>query len=136
MVISKGRILCVDDDADTCDLFSTWLTQLDYEVKTVPTLAVAFELAGEEKFDLYMLDMRFPDGSGLDFCKRIRERDGKTPVIFCSGDVRENIKEQAFEAGATDFLAKPVSLTDLEQTIAQLIYRKSQLSPGYPSLIV
>lgn len=134
MVVSKGRILCVDDDADTCDLLSIWLTHLGYEAKTVATLAVAFELADEEEFDLYMLDMRFPDGSGIDFCKKIRETDTKTPIIFCSGDVREDIQKQAFEQGATGFLTKPVNLGDLEHTIARLTREKMRLNPGYTSL--
>jgi CheY-like chemotaxis protein len=136
MVICKGRILCIDDDIDTCDLFSTWLTQLDYEVKAVATLAAASELAREEEFDLYLVDIRFPDGSGLDFCKLIRETDTQTPVIFCSGDARANTEKQAFEAGATAFLTKPVNLTDLEQTIARLTCGKRRLNPGYSSLTV
>lgn len=136
MVNSRRRILCVDDDADTCDLLSTWLTQLDYEVETAPTLASAFELVGEEAFDLYMLDIRFPDGSGLDFCRQIRETDASTPIIFCSGDARANTMKQAFEAGATEFLTKPVNLAELAQTIEQLTCGKRRLNPSYRTLIV
>ncbi|HKC63484.1 MAG TPA: response regulator, partial [Pyrinomonadaceae bacterium] len=82
---SKCRILYVDDHEDTSFMLTHLLGQSDYEVVTAPSIDRALELVGEEKFDLYVLDKRLPDGSGLDLCRRLNELTPHVPVIFYSG---------------------------------------------------
>jgi len=69
---------------------------------------------------LYLLDTRFPEGSGLDLCKQLREFNPQTPIVFYSGDARETEKAKGLAAGADAYLVKPDSDTVLP-TIFRLL---------------
>src|SRR5688572_19813754 len=66
--------------------------------------------ASEQKFDLYLLDLWLPDGSGLDPCKKIREFDVKTPVVFYSAAAYEVIEKPRLAAAARITLSNPPTL--------------------------
>ena len=71
MQLEKSRrILYIEDHDDTRELVTLLLAQKSYEVITGTTIKSGVELAGTEKFDLYLLDSWLPDGSGLDLCKQ------------------------------------------------------------------
>jgi DNA-binding response OmpR family regulator len=55
---------------------------------------------------LYLLDTRFPEGSGLDLCKQLRDSNPQTPIVFYSGDARETEKAKGLSAGADAYLVK------------------------------
>jgi DNA-binding response OmpR family regulator len=97
------------------------LESRNYEVTSAQTIATALELARQEKFDLFLLDSRLPDGSGLDLCKGIRQFDVHTPIIFFSADAYEADKTMALEAGAQGYLTKPARLGELCDLISSLI---------------
>jgi CheY-like chemotaxis protein len=121
MVRHKPRILCVDNDADTCDMLSYFLKQAGYEVTVAASVADGLRLAREAEFDLYLIDLRFSDGTGIELCEQIRAFDPHTPVVVCSGDVRESIQRQAAQSGAQYFLKKPVALDVLCETLGRFI---------------
>ena len=104
---TKRRILCVDDDEDTCFMLTHLLEQENYEARTVKTVSEALKLARSESFNLYILDEWFPRDAGLGLCRKIREFDPHTPIIFYSGAAFESDKEEALYAGAQAFVAKP-----------------------------
>ena len=66
---AKCRVLCIDDHADTSEMLKLLLSQEDYEVVTALSCAQALQLAQTGNFDLYVLDRRLPDGSGLQLCR-------------------------------------------------------------------
>lgn len=80
----RKRILCVEDQLDTCELVAAVLG--GYEVKMAHSVEGAWDLYNNQKFSLILLDFRLPDGNGLKFCEEIRGRDFLTPVIFISND--------------------------------------------------
>jgi DNA-binding response OmpR family regulator len=104
---TKRRILCVDDDEDTCFMLTHLLGQENYEVKTTKTVSEALQFARNESFNLYILDEWFPRGAGLGLCRKVREFDPHTPIIFYSGAAFDSDKEEALYAGAQAFVAKP-----------------------------
>src|SRR5215216_1377601 len=118
---SKGRILLVEDHQDTLEIIHLSMQILGYEVSSASTLADAFILAGDGDFDLYLVDGKLPDGTGIEFCKQIRKFDFKTPILFCSASAYPYNIEEAMAAGAQDYLTKPVDLAILEQTISKLL---------------
>src|SRR5436190_24333849 len=94
----RRRILCVEDDLDSCDMLRVLLHQ--YEVVTANTVGEGLKAARTERFDLYLLDSTYPDGSGVEVCRQLRLFDAETPVVFNSGlEGESNIKE-AMDAGA------------------------------------
>jgi len=118
---SKKRILFVDDDEDICVAMTEVLGLSGYEVTPAQSLAVGLSLAKARRFDLYILDQKFPDGSGIDLCRQIREFDPETPILFYSAYAREVDREAARAAGAQDYLKKPTSLDHLEESISTLL---------------
>lgn len=103
----KCCILYVDDHEDTSFMLTHLLGQADYEVVTAPSMKSALELIRAEKFDLYVLDKRLPDGSGLELCRRLNEATPNVPVIFYSGDAYELHRQQGLLAGADAYVIKP-----------------------------
>jgi DNA-binding response OmpR family regulator len=79
-----------------------------YDVDCTGTAKKALDLIRNEKFDLVLLDNWMPEISGVDLCKRIREFDQATPVLFYSGAAFDTDKERARAAGAQGYLVKPV----------------------------
>lgn len=78
-----------------------------YEAVAAGSVKEALRLAQSEQFDLYILDNRFPDGTGLALCQEIRLLHPDTPVIFYSGDAYGSDRSQGLGAGAQDYVIKP-----------------------------
>jgi len=116
----KCRILCVDDHDDTSDMLQLLLAGPNYEVKTARTVEEALALAGSEEFDLYVLDKRLPDGTGLDLCEQLSVLTPDIPCIFYSGDAYDFHRQEAFKAGAQAYIAKP-DLDKLIHTVRDLL---------------
>jgi DNA-binding response OmpR family regulator len=118
---TKRRILCVDDDPDTCWMLSLMLGNAGYEVKSASGITEGLKLAKSERFDLYLLDRTFADGTGVELCRRIREFDPQTPVVFFSGLAYESDRQLGLEAGAQEYLIKPDDLIRLIDTVQRLL---------------
>ena len=80
--MAKARILHVDDDPDIRLLISASLQDFGYVVATGGTVAEGLELADEFRFDLCILDVRLPDGTGIELCKQINQLQRGVPVIY------------------------------------------------------
>lgn len=120
-IMSKRRILYIEDHEDTRDLVTFVLREREYEVTEAQTIEAAIRLAQDEKYHLYLLDSWLPDGSGIEFCKKIRQVDLHTPIIFYSAAAYEDDKALAFNAGAQGYLTKPASVKELCDLVAKLI---------------
>ena len=124
---TKRRILCAEDDEDTCFMLTHLLQQENYEVKTARTVSDALQLSRNESFNLYILDEWFPREAGLGLCRKIREFDPHTPIIFYSGAAFESDREEAIYAGAQAFVAKP-RIEELIKTVHQLLSDQQETS--------
>ena len=111
------KVLCIDDDQDTCEMMIILLGQSGYEVIHAPTVAEGFMLARKGGFDLIILDWHFKDGTGIELCQMIRTFDPKTPILFYSGAAYQQDMEKAMKVGAQGYLVKPTGLTHLIQAI-------------------
>jgi DNA-binding response OmpR family regulator len=120
MQTTKPRILFVDDNDDIRFMVTQLLGKSDYEVMTTDCVSEALKLARDEVFDLYLLDSRFPDGTGKDLCERIRKFDHNTPIVFYSGDAHESDKQRALSCGAQAYVTKP-DIDGLPRTIARVM---------------
>ena len=121
MDMRKHHILYVEDHEDTRDLIQLLLQQLGYAVTTADTVEKALAMTGEEIFDLYLLDSRLPDGSGVDLCKQLRVADGETPIVFYSAAAYEIDRDTAMESGAQGYLVKPATNGALATMIGGLL---------------
>jgi CheY-like chemotaxis protein len=107
MQSTKRRILCVDDNDDTCLMLTHLLDLQGYEARSVGSVPEALELAQKESFNLYIIDQWFAQSSGTNLCRQIREFDPHTPIIIYSGTALNSDREGALQAGASVFVAKP-----------------------------
>jgi CheY-like chemotaxis protein len=103
----KCRVLCVDDHRDTSDMLQMLLSEEDYDVHTAGTMEAACDMAVKTRYDLYVLDKRLPDGTGLQLCETLQRLSPSVPCIFYTGDAYEIHRREAFAAGAAAFVAKP-----------------------------
>lgn len=107
MASPKCRILCVDDHEDTSSMLKLLLAQEDYDVEIARNIEEALAFIQHEMFDLYVLDKRLPDGTGLELCKRLNNLTPEVPCIFYSGDAYEIHRVEALNAGADAYITKP-----------------------------
>ncbi len=121
MPTPKGRILCTEDDPDTCELITITLQNAGFVAVCVANALAALEMIKVQKFDLYLIDSWLPRVSGIELCIKIREFDSKTPILFYTGAAYEADKAQAFAAGAQGYLVKPVDVETLVSEIRRLI---------------
>ena len=117
----KKHILYIEDHEDTRELVSFVLKMRDYDVTTSSTVSNGVRLASENRYDLYLLDSWLPDGSGLDLCRKIREFDDRTPILFYSAAAYEIDRELALNNGAQGYLTKPTLNTELCDLVSRLI---------------
>jgi two-component system, OmpR family, response regulator len=103
----RCRVLCVDDHRDTSEMLQMLLFEEDYEVHTAATMKEACAMAMRAQFDLYVLDKRLPDGTGMELCETLQKVTPDVPCIFYTGDAYEMHRREAFAAGAAAFVAKP-----------------------------
>lgn len=101
------RVLCVDDDQDSREMLSLILKFWRIETKAVGTAAQALSSIQAESFDLYLLDAWLPDLDGFELCRRLRNFDPHTPILFFSGAAYEADKKRGIEAGANAYVIKP-----------------------------
>jgi two-component system KDP operon response regulator KdpE len=130
-ILNRPRILYAEDDEDNRLLVRTMCDLSGIEAVTTETIAEAWQLAQSEHFDLYLLDSRFPDGDGLELCRRLREYAPHTPILIYSAHAYETDKKKGLAAGANDYLTKPY-LGDLTAIIRQNIEtnKKQMQQPG------
>jgi DNA-binding response OmpR family regulator len=117
----KGSVLCVDDDQDTCEMLTLLLGQAGYLVEHALSVSDGLAKARRGGFALILLDWGFGDGTGLDLCRQIRVFDSSTPIVFYTGEIDENAVALAMQAGAQEYLIKPVAVDKLLQTISEYV---------------
>ena len=116
----KCRVLCVDDHRDTSDMLQLLLAEEDYEVHIAATMQQACNMAMNSEYDVYVLDKRLPDGTGVELCETLVKMTPKVPCIFYTGDAYEVHRREAMEAGAAAFVAKP-DIEGLIDAVARLL---------------
>lgn len=121
------RILLCEDDAGIIKKLTLTLAQEGYDVIAVNRQRDALEAAGNESYDLALLDLTFPDGSGYPICSAIKRR-GDIPVIFLTAADDEFNVVTGFDVGADDYITKPFRPLELVSRIKNALrrYGKSQ----------
>jgi len=114
---SRRKILLVDEDQDLCCLIRERLDPDGCEVTVAQTKAEGLDLAKRRCFDLYLLDLRLPAGSGVELCRQIRAFDSETPLVCCSGDLPALERLKAEGGNAQAYLGWPASMELLRETI-------------------
>lgn len=116
------KILLLEDDQSLNKGLSLCLRKEGYEVQSCFTLAEAKKCWESEEIDLIISDIALPDGSGLDFCREVREKSKVIIVMLTSYNQEVDIVN-GYEHGADDYVTKPFSLMVLVSKVNALIKR-------------
>ena len=119
------HILLVEDDTALREGLVTALQSDSFTIHAAADLASARRILREHSFDLLLLDVNLPDGSGIDLCREVTAVQD-VPVIFLTVRDAEIDEVTAFRAGACDYVKKPFSLTILQERIAAALRKRSQ----------
>ena len=116
-----ARILICDDEY----LMRLWLEEhlegAGYKVHSVEHGGALLDSLAKDPADLVLLDLRLPDGSGIDFLRQVKSHDPKLPVIMMSGFGEVDVAVEAVRSGAHHFLQKPIQVAELLLLIEQAL---------------
>src|ERR1700737_855765 len=107
--MSISSVLVIDDDNDVCRIVRWMLSKEQYRVQTGESVADAFRAIEQKPFEVYVLDYKLPDGSGLDVAERIRSKGSEAPIILISGYDRSTFALRAEQLRIFDIIEKPFS---------------------------
>jgi two-component system copper resistance phosphate regulon response regulator CusR len=124
------RVLIVEDDAELAGLVQGGLAKMQIEVTVAPTFTDGLERAGQTAFDVVILDVMLPGGSGFDLCRKLRERGSTTPVLMLTALDAVDDRVRGLEAGADDYLSKPFAFRELVARVQALSRRHPALTPA------
>ena len=119
------NILVIEDEPDIRRNLEYNLGREGFNTSSVGSLDEANEKLKSKKFDLILLDLMLPDGSGLDLCKKIKANSETeaTPIIILTAKDDEVDKVVGFELGADDYVTKPFSVRELILRVKAILKR-------------
>jgi DNA-binding response OmpR family regulator len=121
----KARILIVEDERALVITLRDRLTREGYGVDAAGTPQEALDRMAERRFDLVLLDVMLPGGTGIDVCSQMRARGDQTPVIMLTARAAVVDKIIGLKIGADDYLTKPFEMGELLARIEVQIRRRS-----------
>ena len=129
--MSGRRVLVVDDEPQILRALRTGLRAAGYEVETADTVEGALAAAGLRPPDAVILDLILPDGTGVEVARELRKWSS-APVIVLSAVGEEQEKVAALDAGADDYVTKPIGIDEL---LARLRAVQRRAAPNADPLV-
>jgi two-component system copper resistance phosphate regulon response regulator CusR len=117
------RILIVEDEKKYLDILLRSLKSEGYTADGVGTATDAVEYLKSFHYDLVILDLQLPDGTGNSLLKRMRETGHTMPVLVLTAHSELESKVENFQAGADDYVVKPVAIAELAIRVQALLRR-------------
>ena len=117
----KSMMLIVEDDESLRGSLESSFTLKGYEVIGAATISAATRILKQRSIDLILLDLRLPDGSGIDLLATVRDLDKETVVIVLTAFPEIRTAVRAMKEGASDFVTKPFDLEQLHLTVARAV---------------
>jgi two-component system response regulator HydG len=103
------NVLVVDDDIAVCRILHRMLSDEQYQVQTSQSVGDALSAIEQKPFDVYVMDYKLPDGTGLDVAEAIRSKGSEAPVILISGYDPSAVALRAEKLRIFDIIEKPFS---------------------------
>ncbi len=127
-MVSKQKILIVDDDNNIAELIALYLTKECFETKIVNDGEEALREFASFRPDLIILDLGLPDIDGFEACRRLRQFS-QVPVLFLTARDSEIDRVVGFEIGADDYVTKPFSPREVAARVRAILKRTQMQEP-------
>jgi DNA-binding response OmpR family regulator len=120
------HLLIVEDEEGILQFLKQGLEEENYQISSANNGLDGLTLFQKEKFDLVLLDWMLPEMTGLEVCKKIRETNSKTPIIFLTA--KDTVQEtvEGLKTGANDYIKKPFSFDELVERIKVQLRDKTE----------
>ena len=128
-----NKLLLLEDDLSLIDGLSYSLKKAGYDVAVARTVGEALgRLSKPDCFDLLILDVTLPDGTGFAVCEQVREMGSTVPILFLTASDEEVNVIRGLDSGGDDYMTKPFKLGELLSRIRALL-RRAGMSAGQPA---
>ena len=131
-----SKILLLEDDISLVDGLQYSLKKNGFEAEIVRTVSEAINsIENIGKYDLLILDVTLPDGTGFDVCEAVRRQGQQVPIIFLTASDEEVNIIRGLDSGGDDYITKPFRLGELCSRIRALLRRAGIANPGSTTVI-
>ena len=134
--LGSARILIIDDEIEICRMLSALVKDLGHDATSKNTLKEGLESAQSSSFDVAFLDVKMPDGNGLDILSRIRETPSSPEVIIMTGYGDPDGAELAIKNGAWDYVQKPASIEKMALPLIRALQYREEIKNKTPTKIL
>src|SRR3984885_12045980 len=121
MSIPNVNVLVVDDDMAVCRILQRMLADERYQVQVCQSVANALSAIEQKLFDVYVMDYKLPDGTGLDVAERIRAKKSAAPIILISGYDPSAVALRAEKLHISDIIEKPFARATICNAVKRAI---------------
>lgn len=131
----KNRILLLEDDLSLIDGLQHSLIKNGFALEIARTVNEAMTLLEKQQYDLLLLDVTLPDGTGFAVCEQVRKNGNQVPIIFLTALDEEVNVIRGLDSGGDDYITKPFKLGELCSRIRALLRRAGISKPASSSAI-
>src|SRR5690348_4602554 len=128
------RLLLVEDDPELAAILESGFREQGIHVARATTFGAARLEALRTSFDVIVLDVMLPGGSGLDLCRELRHRELATPILMLTARDAVDDRVVGLEVGADDYVTKPFAFRELVARVRALARRRPALVPSLVSV--
>ena len=128
-----SKILLVEDDMILNEGLAYSMQKESYQVDTAKTVREALNLYNHNQYDLLVLDLTLPDGTGFDICETVR-RSSTVPILFLTASDEEVNVVKGLDMGGDDYVTKPFKLNEVLSRIKALLRRSQNYQPSETEL--
>jgi two-component system copper resistance phosphate regulon response regulator CusR len=123
-------VLIIEDDPELAGLLRDGLRAERIDPALATTFADGLKQAGSGSYDVIILDVRLPGGSGVELCAKLRRGGGATPVLMLTALDAVDDRVRGLEVGADDYVTKPFAFRELVARLKALARRRPALTPA------
>jgi len=128
--MNRPLALIIDDEPDIRELLEITLARMDIDSHAAGSVGEALGRLASNRYDLCLVDMRLPDGSGIDIVRHVAGEVADTPIAVITAHGNMQTAVEALKAGAFDFVSKPVDLPVLRRLVQTALRLGSGHTPG------
>ena len=119
-----NRILLLEDDVSLIDGLVYSLKKNEFDVEVARTVCEAKQYLSElDRYDLLILDVTLPDGTGFDVCERVRKENQQIPIIFLTASDEEVSIIRGLDSGGDDYITKPFGMMEFISRVKAVLRR-------------